>query len=115
MTTAVFSRFKQAASRQLSHARSSAGNAANDIAQGFFEITHNGFAMLGLGLVFAIIALTARPDLREAGEFRLLTWLQERQEIVIGFTEPEAIDRATASEPKDLPKQQAALAFWLAR
>ena len=115
MTTAVFSSVKQVASRQLVSVRKSAANVANDIAQGFFEITHNGFALLGLGLVFAIITLTARPDLRQAGEAELMSWLQERQEIAIGFTEPDAIDRATAAEPHDLPKQQAALAFWLAR
>ena len=115
MTTAVFSGFRKATSRHFGNVRSSAANVANDIAQGFFEITHNGFALLGLVLVFAIITLTARPDLRQAGEFKLMSWLQERQEIAIGFTEPDAIDRATAAEPKDLPKQQAALAFWLAR
>ena len=115
MNTAVFSSVKQVASRQLGYVRNSAANVVNDIAQGFFEITHNGFALLGLGLVFAIITLTARPDLRQAGEAQLISWLQERQEIAIGFTEPDAIDRATAAEPHDLPKQQAALAFWLAR
>ena len=115
MTTAIFSKLKLAASRQLGCIKSSASNAVNDIAQGLFEITHNGFALLGLGLVFAIITLTARSDLREAGEFKLMTWLQERQEAIQGYTEPDAIDRATAAEPKDLPKQQAALAFWLAR
>jgi hypothetical protein len=44
-----------------------------------------------------------------------MTWLQERRDASIGYTEPDAIDRATAAEPKNLPKQQAALAFWLAR
>ncbi|MES2686401.1 MAG: lytic transglycosylase domain-containing protein [Pseudomonadota bacterium] len=88
---------------------------ADDIAQGFFEITHNSFALVGLAVVFAVITLTARPDLRQAGESRLMTWLQERQEAAIGFTEPDAIDRATAANPKDLPKQQAAVAFWLSR
>ena len=39
---------------------------ASDIAQGFFEITHNGFALLGLAVMFATITLTARPELREA-------------------------------------------------
>ena len=34
---------------------------ASDIAQGFFEITHNGFALLGLVVMFAVITLTARP------------------------------------------------------
>ena len=115
MRNAAFSTLRQTAKRQLGYVRGSAANVANDIAQGFFEITHNGFALLGLGLVFAIITLTARPDLRQAGEAQLITWLQERQEIAIGYTEPDAIDRATAAEPKDLPKQQAALAFWLAR
>ena len=115
MTKAVFSNFKRAASRQLGYTRNSAANVISDIAQGFFDITHNSFALLGLGLVFGLITLTARPDLRQAGEASLISWLQERQEIAIGYTEPDAIDRATAAEPKDLPKQQAALAFWLAR
>ena len=115
MTNETISTFRQTVKRQLGNARSSAANVANDIGQGLFEITHNGFAFLGLGLVFAIITLTARPDLRQAGEAHLITWLQERQEIAIGYTEPDAIERATAAEPKDLPKPQAALAFWLAR
>lgn len=93
----------------------SLANVANDIAQGFFEITHNSFALVGLAVVFAVITLTARPDLRQAGESRLMSWLQERQEAAIGFTEPGAIDRATAANPKDLPKQQAAVAYWLSR
>jgi hypothetical protein len=88
---------------------------ADDIAQGFFEITHNSFAVVGLAVVFAVIMLTARPDLRQAGESRLMSWLQERQEAAIGYTEPDAIDRATAANPRDLPRQQAALAFWLSR
>ena len=115
MTKAVFSRFRLAARKRLADTRSSAANVVHDIAQGFFDITHNGFALLGLGLVFAIITLTARPDLRQAGESQLITWLQDRRDAAIGYTEPDAIDRATAAEPKDLPKQQAALAFWLSR
>ena len=115
MTKAVFLNFKRAAGMQLSYARNSAANVVSDIAQGFFDITHNSFALLGLALVFGLITLTARPDLRQAGEASLITWLEERQEIAIGFTEPEAIERTTAAEPKDLPKHQAVLAFWLAR
>ena len=115
MTHKVFINFKRAANRQLGFARHSASNVVSDIAHGFFEITHNSFALLGLGLVFGFIALTARPDLRQAGEASLITWLQERQEIAIGYTKLDAIDRTTATEPKELPKQQAALASWLAR
>ncbi len=89
---------------------------ASDIAQGFFEITHNSFALLGLAVVFSVITLTARPDLRQAGETKLMSWLQARQTAAIGM-EPEldAIDRATAVNPKDLPKQQAAVAYWLSK
>ena len=115
MTLPVFSDLKLATSRIASDVSRSAANIADDIAQGFFEITHNGFALLGLATVFAVITLTARPDLREQGEFALMTWLQERHDAVTGDVEPEVIVRAVAAEPKDLPKQQAAVAFWLAR
>ena len=107
--------FRLSLEAQLKSVRSSLANIADDIAQGFFEITHNGFALLGLAVVFAVITLTARPDLRQAGEFRLMTWLQARQEAIVGFTEPDAIERATAANPTDLPKQQAAVAYWLSR
>ena len=89
---------------------------ASDVAQGFFEITHNSFALVGLAVVFSVITVTARPDLRQAGESKLMSWLQERHTATLGM-EPEldAIDRATAANPKDLPKQQAAVAYWLSR
>ncbi|MBK9237474.1 MAG: lytic transglycosylase domain-containing protein [Rhodoferax sp.] len=89
---------------------------ASDIAQGFFEVTHNGFALLGLAVMCTIITLTARPDLREAGEVQLMSWLQARQPVV-GLAEAniDAIDRATATDPQDLPKQQATVAFWLSK
>ncbi len=99
----------------MNNVRSSVSNIASDIGQGFFEITHNSFALLGLAVVFAVITLTARPDLRQAGELRLMTWLQERQDEAVGFIEPSAIERATASNPKDLPVQQAAVAYWLSK
>ena len=99
----------------MQDARSSARNIVSDIADGFFEISHNSFAMLGLALVFVVITLSARPDLREAGETRLMALLLERQEASIGFTEPGAVDRATAANPKDLPSKQAAVTYWLSK
>jgi Transglycosylase SLT domain len=88
----------------------------SDIAEGFFEITHNGFALVGVAVVVVLAALVARPDLRQAGEAQLMTWLQERQIAALGLVpELDAIDRATAANPKDLPKQQAAVAFWLSK
>jgi hypothetical protein len=89
---------------------------ATDIAQGFFEITHNGFALLGLAVMFAVITLTARPEIRQAGEVELMGWLQTRQAAVSGIaSDNEAIDRATATNPQNLPKQQAAVAYWLSK
>ncbi len=99
----------------LSNTSSSARNVLRDIAEGFFNISHNSFAMLGLALVFVLITLTARPDLREAGESRLMALLLARQEATFGFTEPGAVDRATAVNPKDLPSKQAAVAQWLSK
>ncbi len=87
-----------------------------DIAQGFFEITHNGFALLGLAVMFAVITLTARPEIRQAGETQLISWLQNRQSEEADMTiEADAVDRATAADPRDLPKQQAAVAYWLSK
>ncbi|TFZ08720.1 lytic transglycosylase domain-containing protein [Ramlibacter humi] len=87
-----------------------------DVAEGFFEITHNGFALVGLAVVLALGILAARPDLRQAGEAQLMGWLQARQVAALGMVpELDAIDRATAANPQDLPKQQAAVAYWLSR
>ena len=51
----------------------------SDVADGFFEITHNGFALVGLAIVFAALALVARPDLRKTGEEQLMGWLESRK------------------------------------
>jgi hypothetical protein len=94
---------------------------AGDVADGFFEITHNGFAVLGLLLAFGCITLVAQPELRRVGETELMGWLQSRQPVVVMAladeitAEPNAIDRATATNPQDLPKQQAKLAYWLSK
>jgi hypothetical protein len=89
----------------------------SDVAEGFFEVTHNGFALLGLALVFAVLALAARPDLRQSGEEQLMGWLQARKppaEPTIDL-EPTAIDRTTAASPHELTQPQAAVAYWLSK
>ena len=53
---------------------------ATDVGEGFFAITHNGLALLGLVVFCAVMVLTMRPDLRQTGEARLISWLQERQD-----------------------------------
>ena len=89
---------------------------AADVAQGFFAITHNGMALLGLSLFFFVVALTVRPDLRVVTEAKLISWLQDRQYDATGIeSDVDAVDRATATDPRDLPKQQANLAYWLSR
>jgi hypothetical protein len=88
----------------------------SDVADGFFEITHNGFALVGLAIVFAALALVARPDLRKTGEEQLMGWLQSRKPAPEATDlEPTAIERTTAASPSDLPKQQAAVAYWLSK
>jgi len=87
-----------------------------DVTEGFLEITHNSFALIGLAVAFVVLTLAARPDLRQAGEEHLMDWLQSRQVALLDV--PVALDaseRATASNPKDLPKEQAAVAFWLSK
>ncbi|MBY0453340.1 MAG: lytic transglycosylase domain-containing protein [Burkholderiaceae bacterium] len=90
---------------------------ATDVIHGFLEITHNSFALLGLTVAFVAIALTARPDLRQEGEEQLIEWLQARQEALLGEPElePEPSERAMAANPKDLPKEQAKVAYWLSK
>lgn len=89
---------------------------AADVAQGFFAISHNGLAVVGLSLFFFAVALTVRPDLRVVTEAKVISWLQERQYDELGIaTDADAVDRATATDPRDLPKQQANLAYWLSK
>lgn len=89
---------------------------ARQISQVFFATIHNSFALLGLLVLFATIALVARPELRQAGETRLMGWLQNRHfgDLAID-AEPVAVDRATAAHPQALSKQQAAVAYWLSK
>ncbi len=90
-----------------------------DVAQGFFAITHNGFALLGLAVAVCAAGVLARPDLRQSAEQELMGWLQQRMastaQAVWTPSEPAAIERATASNPALLPKQQSAVAYWLSK
>ena len=89
---------------------------ALDVGQGFFLITHSGLALLGLGVFCFMIIFSAKPDLRSSMEVELIDWLQTRHGLDFSFsTSTEAIDRATAVDPGDLPKEQASIAFWLSR
>lgn len=91
---------------------------ADDVTRGFFDITHNSLALLGMVLAVGLMTLTFRADLRTAAEEKLLGWLLERQSggAVIALTaDPSAVDRATALHTHELPSDQAKVALWLSR
>ncbi len=93
-----------------------AKDTASFVTKGVFNLTHNGFALLGLAVVFTVLGLLAQPELRQTGEMQLMEWLQARQAEAVGMEiEVDATDRATATNPNNLPKSQATLAFWLSK
>jgi soluble lytic murein transglycosylase-like protein len=94
-----------------------------DIWSGLVAVSSNALALVGLTTVLLVALAVARPDLRHEVELHTLGWLKERleaREVAAGnllglMAEPDAVARATAAEIDDLPRQQAAVARWLAR
>jgi hypothetical protein len=94
-----------------------------DAGQGLLEVSHNSLALVGLVLVAVLLFMGGRADLRHEAEARALTWLQARQEaredpqvtLERELGDADAVIRATASDPRDLNRQQAAVAQWLSR
>ncbi len=94
-----------------------------DAGHGLLEVSHNSLALLGLVLVAALLFVAGRNDLRHDLEAQALTWLQARQEARVEpqaaleeeLTEPDAVIRATAADPRELDHEQAAVAQWLSR
>ena len=101
----------------------SAGVFLRDVGSGMLEVSHNTLALLGLIAVALLIFAAGRSELRQSLEDNALSWLQARQEaradpldtLANELGEPDAIARATASNPKDLTLKQAAVAQWLSR
>ena len=85
------------------------------------QVTQNSFALIGVVVIFLAGILVARPELRQATEANLIGWLQARQapapndDTEAEVHEPDAVERATATNPKNLPKQQADVAHWLSK
>ena len=93
-----------------------------DVGAGLLEVSHNSLALLGLLVLGAALFAGGREDIRTAIEREALGWLQARHEarapVVVDMKpepEPDAVARATAADPKALPRQQAAVASWLSR
>lgn len=94
-----------------------------DVGQGLLDISHNGLALLGLLVLGAALFGLGRPQWREQLEQQALGWLLQRQEarlsqdesLVAALADPEAIRRATAADPRELGKEQAAIVQWISR
>jgi hypothetical protein len=93
-----------------------------DTGQGLLEVSHNSLALLGLVLVAALLFVASQRDLRHEIEAQTLSYLQARQiarapepTLEQELVEPHAVVRATAADPKELNRQQAAVAQWLSR
>jgi len=96
---------------------------AKDVGHGLLEVSHNTLALVGLLMVALLVFIASRDDIRHQTELSLFGWLQARHEArqdpLDAFTqslrEPDAIARATATDPKELTRQQAAVAHWLSK
>jgi soluble lytic murein transglycosylase-like protein len=107
-----------------------------DIGRGMLEVSHNTFALVGMLVVAAALFTAGHDELRDDAEAQVLGWLQARQDLRTDAAEPgdatspsqsaaagadteptehEAIRRATAIDPTQLSRQQAAVAQWLSR
>lgn len=101
----------------------STGVFLQDVGHGLLEVSHNTLALFGLIAVALIVFIAGRSELRHSLELQTLEWLQARQEartdplelMANDLRQPEAISRATASDPRELTRQQAAVAQWLSR
>ena len=100
---------------------SSARIFVRDVGAGLLEISHNSLALLGLLVVAVTLFAAGREEVRILAERHALDWLLERQEArepaeeAQVAAEPDAVARATAADPKSLPRQQAAVAQWLSK
>jgi Transglycosylase SLT domain len=111
------------AKRWIGEVRTACGVFARDVANGLLEVSHSGLAVLGLAVVGAVAFVGSQSDLRHTIETTALGWLKERHEVraendgnlLVALAEPDAVARATAADPKELPRQQAAVANWLSR
>ena len=109
-------------SAQAAVARST-GVFLKDVGHGLLEVSHNTLALLGLILVAVLAFGASRDDLRHQVETQVFGWLQARHEarqdpadlMAIQLSEPGAIQRTTAVDPKLLNRDQAAVAYWLSR
>ena len=109
--------------RLIQTVRASCAVFVRDVGNGLLEVSHNGLAFVGLAVVATAAFFVSQQDMRKSVETAALGWLKERHEVradndgnlLVALAEPDAVARATAVDPRDLPRQQAAVAGWLSR
>jgi Transglycosylase SLT domain len=108
--------------RIIQSVRTSCAVFVRDVGNGLLEVSHNGLAFVGLTVVALVAFFGSQHDMRKSVETAALGWLKERHEVraendgnmLVALAEPDAVARATAVHPGDLPRQ-AAVATWLSR
>ena len=107
------------------------------LGRGFFLVTHNSLALVGIGAVLSVAALAAQPQLRQEAATHVLGWLKPGQPAepatlsataAAAFattasaagTPPVVADNTTearfsATDPDELPRQQAAVTYWISK
>lgn len=104
-------------------ARESLSVFLRDVGNGLAEVSHNALALLGLAVVTIAAFALGHVEVRHRVEVTALEWLQGRHiarleadgNLLAALAEPDAVSRATAVDPAELDRQQAAVAQWLAR
>jgi hypothetical protein len=94
-----------------------------DVANGLLEVSHNGLAFVGLVVLTVTVFVAGQAGIRSDAETFALGWLQQRQEarterdtsLLSTLVEPDAVSRATAADPRELNRQQSAVAHWISR
>jgi hypothetical protein len=94
-----------------------------DVGRGFLEVSHNTLALVGLAAVAVLVFALGRAETRQELEAVALQWLQGRHEerelgqgnFLAFVAEPTAGAAPRPPIQVQLPRQQAALATWIAR
>ncbi len=115
-TSEMLNRAGHAAARSLSVF-------VRDVGRGMLEVSHNTLALVGLAALALGLFAGSRAEVRQQVEQVALQWLQTRHEarevasgnVLSSVADSEAVGRATATDLKQLTREQAALAVWIAR
>jgi len=94
-----------------------------DVGHGLLEVSHNTLALVGFVAVAVLAFAGGHAELRRTAETQALAWLKQRHEaraerdgnMLVVLAESGAVSRATATDPRGLTEQQAAVAQWISR